>query len=424
MVYDFSLRFFYPLKELQKTYSKHKEHIKLIEYYEKNWLPLLLDRTIFYQDLRGNLDRMRANSVLENYHAELKENLTLNPRWEKFIDVLIQKEKQVVEQQTRKEKQGFIREYKKWEKKYFPDKTVKYKKLEFSQFGILGKNELNSDKIYSNSENTTSGEENELSESYYETDFENIGLSFEWIKWQKNSCRYDSFLTVFCLVLFNKHEDLFNFKTFFNDCLYNEPYNYLVQTAQFLNEKKFEARFDFWTFMSLPIHPSKTGLTKVPLDSEPVGKFGSVSNLITLFHNLSFMELYCLVRTNCNECNKKTIKRTILRMPIILENISAVCVQGCINKKFFEKKSDFCCDKCQNFSKSESCRIMTSPPYLILYLETNGNSIIFENQSFIYDEEIEFFSLAGGDSPSKYKLVASINSPSPVHFNCSIKDPR
>ena len=176
--------------------------------------------------------------------------------------------------------------------------------------------------------------------------------------------------------------------------------------------------------MSLPIHPSKTGLTKVPLDSEPVGKFGSVSNLITLFHNLSFMELYCLVRTNCNECNKKTIKRTILRMPIILENISAVCVQGCINKKFFEKKSDFCCDKCQNFSKSESCRIMTSPPYLILYLETNGNSIIFENQSFIYDEEIEFFSLAGGDSPSKYKLVASINSPSPVHFNCSIKDPK
>ena len=81
------------LAELKQRYGKYNEHIKLIQYYENNWLSYLLDGTIYYKDLNGNMERMRANSVLEKYHAELKEGLPMNPRWEKLINFLVQKEK-------------------------------------------------------------------------------------------------------------------------------------------------------------------------------------------------------------------------------------------------------------------------------------------------------------------------------------------
>jgi len=58
---------------------KHKKYVKLIEY-KKNWLPQLLDGIIYYQDLKGKFDRMRANSVFEKCHGELKEGMPLKPK--------------------------------------------------------------------------------------------------------------------------------------------------------------------------------------------------------------------------------------------------------------------------------------------------------------------------------------------------------
>ena len=47
---------------------------------------------------------------------------------------MIQKDKQLVNNQTRRKKQGTIREEAKWRKNFFPDKSVKYQKVNFSNF--------------------------------------------------------------------------------------------------------------------------------------------------------------------------------------------------------------------------------------------------------------------------------------------------
>ena len=35
------------LKQLKQSYQKFEAHVKLINFYEKNWLPFLIDGTIF-----------------------------------------------------------------------------------------------------------------------------------------------------------------------------------------------------------------------------------------------------------------------------------------------------------------------------------------------------------------------------------------
>src|SRR5687768_7212218 len=82
---------------------------------------------------------------------------------------------------------------------------------------------------------------------------------FEWIKWKRNSCRYDAFFTVFCLGLLNQNEQEFKTNQINNDVFYKEQYQALVETALQLNEGNFSARFNFWNYLSRPIHPSQTG---------------------------------------------------------------------------------------------------------------------------------------------------------------------
>ena len=98
--------------------------------------------------------------------------------------------------------------------------------------------------------------------------------------------------------------------------------------------------------MNLPIHVSTSGLAKVPLDKEGVGKYGCVSSLLTIVHALSFLELFYLKGTKCYNCNKTATKRSLLRMPIMVEEILTESVQGCINQKFFTKNDHFYCEKC------------------------------------------------------------------------------
>ena len=174
-----------------------------------------MEGTIYYGDLVDNLDRIRANFILEKYHAELKSNMPSNPKWEKLISFLVQKEKNLVEILTIKMKQGLIRQKSQWGKKYFPAKSVKYKKANFlnnyedesesdenyrdSNFNSqeVKLQEFNYDEIKTNDQLADYHEEN----SYYE-DENNKLLTFDWISWDRSSCRYDSFLTVFCCSLY------------------------------------------------------------------------------------------------------------------------------------------------------------------------------------------------------------------------------
>ena len=119
------------IDHLRKNYEKYPHHIKLINFYESNWLKHLVEGTIYYKDLKGNLDRMKANSVLESYHAELKENLPLKPKWENLVQFFISQESKLVNLQSLRLKLGIIKESSQWGKKYFPSKSVRFKKSDF-----------------------------------------------------------------------------------------------------------------------------------------------------------------------------------------------------------------------------------------------------------------------------------------------------
>jgi len=417
------------IQKLKQSYNEHKEYINLIEFYESNWLPYILDGTIYYQDLKYNLDRLRANSILEKYHAELKECLPTSPRWEQLVNFLVEKEKNLVELQTKREKQGIIRENTKWGKKYFPGKSVKYKKAGFTGFESIDNSENEKESSINSINEQDNFEEEKDSEDVFMNENEFLVFNCNWIKWHQNSCRYDSFLTVFCLCLFSKHQDIFEAESFRENCSFRAAYNFLVKTAQHINTNGFEKRFDLWSFMNLPIHLSATGLSKVPLDPAPVGKFGSVSTLLTLFNALSYMQIYSIVGTNCYKCHSKSCQRSLFKVPIIFEEVPALSVQDCINY-YFSKKRNLFCSICISNTKSEQSLLINSPPYLILYFETEGQPINFEGKGFIYSDEINLYVVEGESynfkekKPIKYRLIATINSPTQIHFNCSFKNPK
>ena len=81
-------------------------------------------------------------------------------------------------------------------------------------------------------------------------------------------------------------------------------------------------------------------------------------------------------------------------------------------------------------TKSEQYLLLNSPPFFILYFERTVETSNLDDQIFEIDEEIYLKILTResynfqNKSISKYKLIATINSPSKSHFTCSIKNPR
>jgi len=58
------------------------------------------------------------------------------------------------------------------------------------------------------------------------------GSKYPWIKWKNNSCRFDSFMTVFTLLILNQEED---FQFINQEGIHSLGYQELIATANLLN---------------------------------------------------------------------------------------------------------------------------------------------------------------------------------------------
>ena len=255
-----------------------------------------------------------------------------------------------------------------------------------------------------------------------------IKKKFEWIQFEKNSCRYDAFLTVFCLALLNKDPIFFTPKQEFKKekLSYVNPYHFLYFISQKINKRNFNSRFELWKYFNQPIHPSISGATKVALDLEGIGQFGSVSVLVALLNHISKMKFYYLLGNKCENCEFHKVQTKTFRVPIVFEEINANSLQGCFDKSL-ERKYELHCFKCIKKNLSQQYLLLNCPDYIVLYLETENGNINFKGGEFHFDESLIITYL--GATPTqrlkvKYKMIATINYPYLYHFNSSVKDPK
>ena len=110
----------------------------------------------------------------------------------------------------------------------------------------------------------------------------------DWIVWKENSCRYDSFLTVFCLVIFNKNPEVFT--KLKNK---NEEMKKLMTFCEHLNELDFEKRFEFWK-----CRENK----KLDGEKSTYLKIGYVSSLFSVFFNISANKVLYNYMKSCDNC--------------------------------------------------------------------------------------------------------------------------
>ena len=74
---------------LRKEYSDFPEILKYIQYFEKQWMPLIYSKNIDYTYIEN---KYRSNSVLENFHSKVVASLQYNPNWKDFLEFLIKEE--------------------------------------------------------------------------------------------------------------------------------------------------------------------------------------------------------------------------------------------------------------------------------------------------------------------------------------------
>lgn len=76
------------INSIKKKYGDFQDHQELINYYERNWLKNLTSGLIYYGDQGINKNKIRSNSILEQYHASMKSRIPSHPSWEFFVQFL------------------------------------------------------------------------------------------------------------------------------------------------------------------------------------------------------------------------------------------------------------------------------------------------------------------------------------------------
>ena len=217
-----------------KVMHKKSSQIEIIDYYEKNWLHRLKQGIIDYSVFE---DEYRSNSVLEQYNGRVKGTLPRTPSWPVFYDFLVKEENTYATEAFRNEQKGI-----------FASKSANFGKKFFPKY-------LKPDHLAKASKRRNSPHKNKSSSSNFNSPFQyktvkknkpdptiNYSKKIPWIRWYKNSCRYDAFLTVFTLGLLNIFEKFKLTSKGQNNCAYSK----LIETSYSLIDGNYEERFSLW----------------------------------------------------------------------------------------------------------------------------------------------------------------------------------
>lgn len=452
------------IKLVQKKFNEMErieedsEYIGLIEYYKKNWLPRLKSGLIDYSNTEDNF---RSNSVIEQYNAHIKNSLTRSSSWPKFVNFLVDEESKYVQSSFNAEQKGesAVKSIN-FGKASIPQNLPKRKAVIGTKKSLKEPTTLQANKgkgkstkkrkiesteniqLENSADNTTShkhvlkstkknsrvsknpkikkytftsgikvkGEVEEVAER----ESVDESQSHDWIEWDSNSCRYDSFLTVFALCLYNKDQTFHVDKADRRHRLYKQ-YERLCSTADaLLKATTMQERKDIISEFWMDTHA-------IGVDEQPLGVMGSVNQLLQLLSPLLSLRPFLIVHKNCQFCDFEGSERIRWYLPISITDMSHLNF-GSLQEYytwFLETKKSQQCEVCKlNTLTIRFGEGFTEPDYITIeFIYTNKKDEIELPHKFTFNENLK-----GKDS--KFKLVSTINRPTANHFSCCLYRPR
>ena len=236
---------------------------------------------------------------------------------------------------------------------------------------------------------------------------------FSWIAWQENSCRYDCFLSLYTLRLHTRIRD-FDEKNADVKHRYQKQYISLFQAANALkNADSIEERgnivMNFWDEMY-----------KAKIDENPIGKMGFVQELLALFLPLFSIQPFLEEERTCGFCGYKELVKKRWPLPIKIHetgNLNFSSIQQYYNWFVGYRPLEHC-EACLQDKLENKVNIAIVPKIIVIEFIPTTKQRAGQKKSFEYSTFIESKNLK-----SKHSLIATINNPTPLHFNCAISEP-
>ena len=454
------------LEMIQKKYE-HTVHQGLVLYYKNWWLDRLKSGLIDYSHIEDNF---RTNSVLEGYNGHVKDSLPRSPSWPKFLEFLLCEEESYVKESFLAEQKGqTLSKSVNFGKVYLPkplhqkrvkvmqnkdQRTPKHvgellvdeKDVEKGKGNVKGKRKIDQDtntsinevekdlkkvKKVSNRQkdtsvikkyvyNTRNAQNKDPNQSKTHSDEEHQTddtvddrKGFSWIAWQENSCRYDCFLSLYTLRLHTRIPD-FDEKNADAKHRYQKQYISLFQVANALkNADSMEERgnivMNFWDEMY-----------KAKIDENPIGKMGFVQELLALFLPLFSIQPFLEEERTCGFCGYKELVKKRWPLPIKIHetgNLNFSSIQQYYNWFVGYRPLEHC-EACLQDKLENKVNIAIVPKIIVIEFIPTTKQRAGQKKSFEYSTFIESKNLK-----SKHSLIATINNPTPLHFNCAISEP-
>ena len=442
-------------KELESIENNYRNtaHKCFVQYYKNNWLAKLKSGLIDYSDIE---DEFRANSVLEQYNSHIKNSLPRSSSWPKFLEFLVNEEANYLREAIMAEQKGeVLMRSVKFGNTFLPKSLKEKKVIKNKIIKEEGKNDSNNSQelVLSNKRrkrddyelNSPKIERNELKKmkmNYYTNEKDkgpkirynkvtnclpanelklskqtnltakikkkSVALNrIEWLKWNNNSCRYDSFLSVFALGLKGKFPDFDKKHANRKHKLY-EWYSLLCKTADSLQETspKTEIIQNFWKC-----------LYEGKIDENEPGSEGSVQELFHLFQPLFSFQPFFVKEMLCQFCQYREKKNLRWPLPIKIQDFNDLKVNSV--QEYFDwhisKKSLARCDVCHQNELEITSRYHKEPKIIFIEIISTHK----RKKSFEYNTTIK-----GINANSKFCLIAMVNMPTSNHFTCSIYEPK
>jgi len=291
----------------------------LLTYFERNWLKHVRAGLLDYSKIN---QKYRATSLLENYNKELKQRMHKNPSWPEFVQLLQSEEHRFYQKLTDKERKGQVK-HRPLSVKGFKiinlDLDEDWTDIEDTNLLVFSKAKSVPTPIHTDlpSQNLTlvdllpsfkttpdssllnqfskkrklhfvEDEESRLvnqKKVKLNSDDERDWLNRDWLRWSDNSCRYDSFLTVVTLVLYNKEK-------FMRAPISNTSLVHLQNACFNLNYRNFHCRLNLW-------HQ----YVKLGLDKHEIGSTGHFDQLLRVLGGFEQFNLKYRVKSKCTECH-------------------------------------------------------------------------------------------------------------------------
>ena len=354
--------------ELKRKYPKFENYIN--NYFIKNKRRYFVSKDFDYYHIPED---SRSNSYLESYNKYIKNNLGENRivNWFNFVNFLKNESKRIKSKLYSNDAQNI---------KFSQKKT----KFGYTKYNNISKNK-NKNK-----------------------DNNNI---INWIKYKTNSCRYDSFLTLFSIVIDNQYLDMgidSNYKL-------NRTCNAL------LKDPESELRFVFWKYLTENNYDIDNSIA----NENNFRKMGVISQLFSILNNNNH---FCILEKkilSCNKCNKEFTNLIHYRSPLI--SISSTELEySDITTIFIDKKYtdgvEFCPDCANNRFKIKTCSIKYDieemPKYLLFILDIDESELLSLSANIlnIFKDEIKIDIKENNINQIKYEFISTICYKNENHF--------